>query len=218
VPDLVIYDCDGTLVDSERIVARVCLAEIHALGLDWSMDRYFETFVGMPGRVGWGRVREALGRPLPDGLNDRVDAQILRLMGSELELVPGARAAIEALGGNRCVASSTEREALVRNIRYVGLHDLFGDSVFSASQVNRAKPAPDVFLFSASQMGSDPQDCVVIEDSVPGVLAARRAGMQVIGYTGVAHNPDQMQHKLKAAGAAVVASHMQELPGLLRAL
>jgi HAD superfamily hydrolase (TIGR01509 family) len=219
LPNLVIFDCDGTLIDSERIVARVCMAEIHGLGLThWTMDRYFAAFVGMPGHVGWGTVASEFGRPLPHGLNARVDDEIKRLMAAELAeaLAPGVRAAVSAVNGPRCVASSTELEDLRVNIRTAGLHDLFGDHVFSATQVKRAKPAPDVFLFAASQMGVDPPDCVVVEDSVPGVTAARRAGMRVIGYTGLAHDQDVMAQRLREAGAAAVATHMDEMGQLLR--
>jgi HAD superfamily hydrolase (TIGR01509 family) len=219
VTDLIIYDCDGTLIDSERLVARVCMEEIHALGLThWTMDRYFESFVGMPGHVGWGKVAEDLGRPLPEGLNASVDARILALIRTELETLPGVRDAILAIGGNRCVASSTSQPHLTDNIRHAGLHDLFGDHIFSASQVRRAKPAPDVFLFSASQMGHDPRDCIVVEDSVPGALAGKRAGMTVIGFTGAAHDQALMERLLRDAGVVSVASHMNELPALVRAV
>ncbi len=219
MPDLIIYDCDGTLIDSERLVAKVCMAEIHALGLThWTMDRYFASFVGMPGHVGWSTVAEDLGRPLPAGLNARVDDSILALFHSELQLIPGTRDAILAIGGERCVASSTAEPYLTDNVRQVGLHDLFGDHIFSASKVRRAKPAPDVFLFSASQMGHDPKDCLVVEDSVPGVLAARRAGMRVIGFTGAAHDPARMHDRLREAGAISVAAHMENLPALVEAV
>ncbi len=217
--ELVIYDCDGTLIDSERLVAKVCMAEIHRLGLThWTMDRYIATFVGMPGRVGWGKVAEELGRPLPDGFNTALDAEIDRLFETELTVIDGVRDAIAAIHGLRCVASSTAQPYLTQNIKIAGLDDLFGDAVFSASQVKRAKPAPDVFLFAASQMGHDPKHCLVIEDSVPGVTAARRAGMTVIGFTGAAHDPSQMTDLLAAAGAIAVASHMRDLPALVAAV
>jgi HAD superfamily hydrolase (TIGR01509 family) len=217
MPDLIIYDCDGTLIDSERVVAEVCLEAIHGLGLtDWTMDRYVEAFVGMPGHVGWGRVWRELGREMPRAFNDGVDERIFAGLRDKLEVLPGVREAIMALDGPRCVASSTPLAGLQANIIQVGLHDLFGDNVFSASQVRRAKPAPDVFLFAASQMGHDPKDCIVIEDSVPGVTGAVRAGMQVIGYTGAAHDPAGMAEKLTAAGVRQVASHMRDLPALVR--
>ena len=219
MPDLVIYDCDGTLIDSERLVAKVCLAHIHALGLQhWSLDRYHAAFVGMPGHVGWATVAKELDQALPADFNETVNVEIHTLMIEELEMMPGVRAAVQAIAGQRCVASSTPHPHLVANIQRVGLADLFGVHIFSASQVRRAKPAPDVFLFAASQMGHDPRHCVVIEDSVPGVIAARRAGMITIGYTGGAHDAGLMQVRLLEAGAIAVASHMDDLPGIIRAL
>jgi HAD superfamily hydrolase (TIGR01509 family) len=219
MPDLIIYDCDGTLVDSERLVAEVCLNAIHGLGLtDWTMQRYVDSFVGMPGEVGWEAVWQALGRRMPQSFNDEVDAKIFNGFQERLELLPGVRETVTALDRPRCVASSTRHDHLVARIRQMGLDDLFGENVFSASQVRRAKPAPDVFLFSASQMGHDPRDCVVIEDSVPGVVAARRAGMDVIGFTGAAHDPAAMRSKLAAAGALTVVHHMAEIPAIVHAL
>lgn len=219
MPQLIIYDCDGTLVDSERLVADICLAEIHRLGLThWTMDGYVASFVGMPGHVGWSKVWRELGRSMPDGFSDMVDGKILTTFSEKLELLPGAREAITALDLPRCIASSTRLDHLVDRIAQVGLDDLFGTHVYSVTQVRRAKPAPDVFLYASSQMGHDPADCVVIEDSVPGVQAAIRAGMRVIGFTGAAHDPALMAVNLREAGARQVASHMRELPGLVRSM
>lgn len=211
--DLIIYDCDGTLIDSERLVADVCLRAIHGLGLtDWTPDRYVATFVGMPGKVGWAKVEEALGRPLPEGLNAEIDAEIDRRFASEPLAIPGVRDAVLASLGPRCVASTTHIHHLRINIGLAGLADLFGEAVFSASMVKRPKPAPDVFLHAASQMGHDPNTCLVIEDSVPGVQAARRAGMRVLGFTGVAHSPEIMADRLMAAGAMAIVPTMAALP------
>jgi HAD superfamily hydrolase (TIGR01509 family) len=219
MPDLIIYDCDGTLVDSERLVADICLAEIHKLGLThWTMDRYVAEFVGMPGHVGWSTVWRELQRATPEGFSDIVDARILDSFARELTLLPGTREAVTALDMPRCVASSTRHDHLIERIHQVGLDDLFGDHVFSVTQVRRAKPAPDVFLYAASQMGHDPKDCVVIEDSVPGATAGVRAGMTVIGFTGAAHDPDRMARQLTEAGVSAIASHMRELPGVVRTL
>jgi HAD superfamily hydrolase (TIGR01509 family) len=133
-------------------------------------------------------------------------------------VLPGARETIAQIGLARCVASSTRHDHLVQRIAQVGLDDLFGGDVFSVTQVRRAKPAPDVFLHAAAQMGHDPAECIVIEDSVPGVEAGIRAGMRVIGFTGAAHDPRLMARKLAAAGARDVAAHMRELPAIVRSL
>jgi HAD superfamily hydrolase (TIGR01509 family) len=219
MPSLIIYDCDGTLVDSERLVADICLAEIHRLGLmHWTMDSYVEAFVGMPGHVGWNKVWQELGHSSPEGFAEMVDSRIIDSLGKDLRLLPGTRETVATLDMPRCVASSTRLDHLVARIEQVGLGDLFGGNVFSVTQVSRAKPAPDVFLYAASQMGHDPRDCVVVEDSVPGVQAGVRAGMTVIGFTGAAHDPEPMSRRLADAGAARVVSHMQELPALVNTI
>jgi beta-phosphoglucomutase-like phosphatase (HAD superfamily) len=120
--------------------------------------------------------------------------------------------ALSAIGGRRCVASSTSLAPLRRNLAIVGLLDLFDPHVFSASQVARGKPHPDVFLFAAERMGVAPRDCLVIEDSVPGVLAARAAGMVVAGFTGVSHDKPRMARRLSEAGAGAVIDDFAQWP------
>ncbi len=214
-----IYDFDGTLVDSERLVAKVCLKAIHELGLsDWTMDRYVETFVGMPGHVGWARVRAAFGQDFPADFNARIDREIDVIFASELETLPGVRRAIEAVGGPRCIASSTILPHLKHNVKLTGLDDLFGPHVFSASQVEKPKPHPDVYVFAAKSMGHTADDCLVVEDSVPGVTAAVRAGMRVIGYTGSAHDPAVMAARLAEAGTIMQIAHMDALPATIAEL
>lgn len=210
---LMIYDCDGTLIDSERVVAAVCLDAIQTLGLrEWTMDRYISAFVGMPGHVGWSVVMKDYGRAFPEGFNATIDAEIHRRIARESLVLPGVREAVIAIGGDCCVASSSGQPYLDENIGRAGLMDIFAGKIFSAQQVKRAKPAPDVFLLAACTMGHDPHACIVVEDSVPGVMAARRAGMKVIGYTGAAYDAVLMSSRLHAAGAADVVGHMNDLP------
>lgn len=213
---LTIYDCDGTLIDSETIAMQVCAAAARSIGLDYTPETFGRRFIGIPGKDTWAAIEVEYGRPLPDGFREATDGEIKRRFLTEIRPVPGVRAAVEEIGGRRCVASSTGLHSLRRNIRTAGLEDLFDPHIFSASQVARGKPAPDVFLFAASQMGVDPIHCLVIEDSVPGVTAARRAGMQVIGFTGVSHERAHTRERLLAAGALAVADDMADLPDLLR--
>jgi HAD superfamily hydrolase (TIGR01509 family) len=216
---LTIFDCDGTLIDSERPVADICLAAIHELGLKgWTMEKYVSTFVGMPGPVGWSHVERELGRRLPEGYNDVIDSRIHAEFKRNLKAVPAAREAILATAGKRCVASSTAEPHLSVNLETAGLLDLFPSAVFSASQVARAKPAPDVFLLAVAKMGEDPSNTIVIEDSVPGVLAAKRAGMRAIGFVGTAHDPQQLGAALREAGALTIIEHLQSVPSELARL
>lgn len=212
--DLVIYDCDGTLIDSETLYSEVSLVLCHEIGLtQWTLDDYNANLIGIPLVDGFKVIEAALGRPLPPDFEDRIEDGVAARLEAELRALPGVHEALSALAGRRCVASSTSLEPLRRNLGLAGLLDLFDPHVFSASQVARGKPAPDVFLFAAAQMGAEPGRCLVLEDSVPGVQAARAAGMQVAGFTGTAHDKERVRERLLAAGAAAVIDDYRDWPG-----
>jgi HAD superfamily hydrolase (TIGR01509 family) len=217
--DLIIYDCDGTLIDTETIYAQINLKAYHAIGLShWTMESYVDAMVGIPVAEGRKILEREYGGPLPPEFDAQIEAEAQARIHSSLETLPGVREAVTAIEGPRCVASSTSLGPLKRNLTTAGLIGLFDPHVFSASQVSRGKPHPDVFLFAAETMGAEPARCLVIEDSVPGVLAARAAGMPVVGFTGVAHDPARIAARLTAAGAIAVISHMQQWPALVRQL
>lgn len=208
----ILYDCDGTLIDSEHIAGSVCAAALTSIGYPITMEAFNARFNGVPVAETWAILRSEIAEPLPPGFNDAINAEIQRRMAIELRPVPGAEEAIRMIGGNRAVASSTSLEPLWRNLRKTGLAGLFEPHIYSATQVRRGKPAPDVFLFAASQIGVDPAHAVVIEDSVAGVTAARRAGMPVIGFSGASHGLPGLNERLGQAGAALVIQHMADLP------
>lgn len=214
---LVIFDCDGVLIDSEIVAARLEAEAITALGLPMTAETICSRFAGTTTKEVWQTLERELGRPLPPGFFENHLAHVREVFSRELEAIPGARAALEALDRPYCVASSTRLPALVDNLATCGLVDLLDGRVFSASQVKRAKPAPDVFMFAASQMGADPADCLVIEDSVAGVTAARRAGMRVVGFTGGSHVTPGHAERLVAAGATAIFGHMREFHEMLTA-
>lgn len=219
MPDLVIYDCDGTLIDTETLYGEVSLAACHALGLtDWTIDHYVDSIVGIPWSDGVKIIEAAHGHPLPADFEQRIEDAVALRLESELRALPGVREALEAIGGRRCVASSTSLAPLRRNLTITGLIDLFDPHVFSASQVARGKPHPDVFLHAAAQMGVQPQACLVIEDSVPGVRAAMAAGMRVVGFTGVSHDRPRSSARLFEAGALAVIDDFRQWPALVSGL
>jgi HAD superfamily hydrolase (TIGR01509 family) len=218
VSHLLIYDCDGTLIDSETIAGEEVHREIAGFGFAYTLDEYNAAFTGVPAARTWEMLAIERGEPFPEGTRERVDARIHRRFEEELQLVEGVREAIARMPMPHCVASSTPLPQLRKNLAQVGLIHMFDPNVFSASQVKRGKPAPDVFLHAASQMGHDPADCVVIEDSVNGVLAARRAGMRVIGFTGAGHAFDGLADRLMNAGALMIAPHMDEVPDMVARL
>ncbi|MBN8534854.1 MAG: HAD family phosphatase [Rhizobiales bacterium] len=214
----IIYDCDGTLIDSEHIAGSVCAEALTKVGWPISMREFNARFNGVPVKETWNILRAELPFDLPPGFNEAINAEIYRRFETELSVVPGVMEAIHAIEGPRAVASSTGLVTLKRNLDSTGLSAFFGQHIYSASQVARGKPAPDVFLFAASQLGLDPAHALVIEDSVAGVVAALRAGMRVIGFTGACHGADDIGERLAAAGALSVIAEMRELPGLVAKL
>jgi HAD superfamily hydrolase (TIGR01509 family) len=214
----IIYDCDGTLIDSEHIAGSVCAEALTSVGYPITMEAFNARFNGFPVAKTWEILRGEIGQPFPDGFNEAINAEIYRRFAAELEPIDGVAEAIAAITGKRAVASSTSIEPLWRNLRKTGLAGLFEPHIYSATQVARGKPAPDVFLYAASQIGVDPHHALVIEDSVAGVTAARRAGMRVIGFTGASNGIAGLSTKLEQAGAVAVIAEMRDLPALVDTL
>lgn len=211
---LIIFDCDGVLIDSEIVAARLEAEAATDLGLPITAETICRRFAGTTTREVWQTLERELGRPLPEGFFEAHLDHVRDVFSRELEPIRGARAAVERVAAAAipyCVASSTRLPSLLTNLATSGLADLFDGRVHSASQVKRAKPAPDVFMFAASQMGADPAECLVIEDSVAGVTAARRAGMTVVGFLGGGHVTEGHGERLREAGAAGLFDRMDEL-------
>lgn len=213
-PELVIFDCDGVLVDTET-VANTRLAEfISNAGLPITMVECRKRFVGLSMKTVRERLLQEDGIDLGDDFVDRWNKGLPGLFGSGLEAIPHVRFAVEAVrnaGIPFCVASSGKIPKMHLTLGATGLLPLLKDVLFSAWSVERGKPYPDLFLHAAGQMGHEPQNCVVIEDSVPGVLAGVAAGMSVFGYCG---DPLTDRQGLIESGAAVF-DDMRQLPGIL---
>jgi phosphoglycolate phosphatase len=207
--ELVIFDCDGVLVDSEPLASRVLSECFQAAGFPITYETCFAKMVGLSLPRCFELAQEWHGRAVPDDFFEIVQRQTYQAIRDELHPVPGIRAAIEAIPLPRCVASSSELDKIALSLEQTGLTPLFGDNVYSAQQVARGKPFPDLFLFAARQMGTEPEHCVVIEDSFYGARAARAAGMSVLGYAG-----SGFSQELAEEGAQVFDS-MAALPGLL---
>ncbi len=209
--DLVIFDCDGVLVDSEPIANRVFTQAIQELGLAMTYEEVCDEFIGLMMRSCIERLEQRLGRPVPDGFIDSVQERTYTAFReAPLQAVAGVVDVLDSLSGPRCVASSGRLEKIRLTLGLTGLGDAFDGNLFSAQQVPRGKPFPDLFLFAANQMNADPPRCCVVEDSTPGVEAARAAGMTVFGYAGRGNRGE-----LRRAGATVFTT-MAELPELLR--
>ncbi len=207
--ELVIFDCDGVLVDSEPIANRVLAAALNEIGLghDAAATERATRGLSMASVVDWAEAE--LGRALPDDFLGAVQARTFAAFRAGLDAVPGVAAALERIRLPVCVASSGEVEKVELTLGLTGLLPRFEGRIFSATQVPRGKPHPDLFLHAARTLGAPPPACAVVEDSLPGVEAGRAAGMTVLAY---AQEPEA--GRLAAAGARVFAD-MAELPALL---
>jgi beta-phosphoglucomutase-like phosphatase (HAD superfamily) len=208
--DLVIFDCDGVLIDSEMLACRAgaaCLAED---GIVLAADEILERYTG----ISWaGMVADLEARhgPMAVDFADRYWRRLWPLMETELTAIPGVTAVLDALECKVCVASSGRPERLRHALSLVGLFERFHPHIFSATMVPRGKPAPDLFLYAADRMGAAPGRCIVIEDSLPGVAAAVAAGMPVIGFVGASHCRPGDAARLQAQGAVAVIDNMAQL-------
>lgn len=211
---LVIFDCDGVLIDSEAIFCAVDAEVLTRLGHPTTAATISERFAGVPHQIPWRQLSAELNLQLPENWIDDLLLECQRRFPAELAPITGAARAVKTIverGDQVCVASSTELFSLRENLDRTGLLPLLAPHVFSVDQVKRPKPAPDVFLFAASQIGFDPIDTIVVEDSVAGVLAARRAGMRVLGFTGGGHAYNSLASRLMEAGAEHVCSVTEQV-------
>jgi HAD superfamily hydrolase (TIGR01509 family) len=206
---LLIFDCDGVLVDSEPLSCQIDADVLTGLGIPYTAAEIARDFVGVSLKDMIARIAAERG-PLPEDLGERINRALFARFETDLRPVEGVREAILALPHRRCVASSSVPERIALSLRVTGLDDLF-DDIFSSVQVARGKPAPDLFLHAAARMGADPADCLVIEDSVAVAGAAMAAaGMRVI-FTGGGHCGPGHGDRLRDAGAGIVVARMAEL-------
>jgi HAD superfamily hydrolase (TIGR01509 family) len=180
--ELVIFDCDGVLVDSERIAVEIDLVILERVGLRMTRQEVIESFVGRSASVMTGVIEAHLGLALSADLRAEFEQLYVDAFDRELKPVPGVIDALELIDQPICVASSSNPDSLRRKLRRTGLYESFAGAIFSAVEVRNGKPAPDLFLYAADRMGVAPDRCVVVEDSLYGVLAARAAGMRALAF------------------------------------
>ncbi|MFB6621271.1 HAD family hydrolase [Streptomyces sp. NPDC056374] len=210
--ELVIFDCDGVLVDSERIYCRVDREVFASLGAEFTEAEMVEYFVGSPHDMLTAIVEELRGRPLEPGWQTPFTQRYEDALDAELTAVEGVTDVLDALAVPYCLASNGSHASIRKNLGRAGLLDRFEGRMFSARDVARGKPAPDLFLHAAAAMGVAPERCAVVEDSPYGVRAARAAGMRAFGYTG------GLTPAARLTGpGTVVFEDMRELRGLLGA-
>jgi HAD superfamily hydrolase (TIGR01509 family) len=213
--DLIIFDCDGVLVDSEVISCRAHAQVLSRHGYPISADQVFDRFLGRSSRQARLEIEAELGRSLPDNFPAELQDELFRAFAAELQAVPHIAQALDAIAQAVCVASSGSQPRMRASLGHTGLYDRFAPNIFSASEVANGKPAPDLFLHAAARMKTAPERCLVVEDSVPGVTGARAAGMPVLGFHGGSHCGAGYGETLRAAGAAAIFDDMRQLPRLI---
>jgi HAD superfamily hydrolase (TIGR01509 family) len=214
--ELVIFDLDGVLVDSERISSRITAAALRDAGIDISAAAVCDRFLGVSTAEMLQELEVEHGCRLPQSFRESLRERVLQAFERELEPVPGVPALLDALALKRCVASSSHPDRIRCSLEVTGLLDRLAPHLFSATMVAHGKPAPDLFLLAAARMTAEPMRCLVVEDSEVGIRAGKAAGMTVFGFTGASH-VDAARHapRLQAAGADAVFTEMAALTDLV---
>lgn len=217
--ELIIFDCDGVLIDSEAISSRVEIAALEQLGCSLTRDEYLRLTVGRTEEEEiWESIASQYGVRLPEGFVERMRASVAEAFEKELRPIEGVEDVLNVIALDKCVASGSRPERLKRVLEMSRLNRFFDGNVFSATQVPRGKPHPDLFLFAARKMGASPSRCIVIEDSPAGALGARAAGMEVIGFVGASHCDPTWSRELEQTGISGLIDDMRMLPDMLEAL
>jgi len=218
--DLVIFDCDGVLVDSEIVAARVEAEMLREAGHNITAEELAERYSGLTFRDIMMRIEKEAQVLFQASLISKAEARVDERLRAEVKAIPGVAEAVAALAVRKCICSNSSEERIAAMLQRTRLAPLFKDVIFSslATPTKRPKPAPDVFLYAAEKMGADPANTIVIEDSVHGITGARAAGMRVIGFTGASHSHPGHASMLMEAGAETTISRMADLNGTIAAL
>jgi len=219
-PDLVIFDCDGVLVDSEIIAARVEADLLTAAGFEISPEEISENYAGLTFKDIMLRIEEQAKIPFQISLLDQAEELVDRRLKNEVRAIEGVHQAVASVPVNYCICSNSRTERIEFMLEKTQLLPFFKGRIFSALETptGKPKPAPDVFLLAAEKLNANPANTFVIEDSVHGITGARAAGMRVIGFTGASHSYPSHADALTEAGAETVIRRWADLPGVLAAL
>ncbi|MDE1995493.1 MAG: HAD family hydrolase [Rhizobiaceae bacterium] len=214
---LVIFDCDGVLVDSEPLSVGVLIQAMHDMGVEMSEEDIYSRFLGKSLATLVDTLETEFDVFIGQEFLDRIRNDLYERFRHELKPIDGIAATLDALDLPRCVASSSQMERIRLSLGVTGLLERFEPNIFSASMVKRGKPAPDLFLYAAEQMKVAPEDCIVVEDSPAGITAARAAGMTVFAFTGGSHaHSPSYRAELERLSPEVVFDAMPDLIHLVR--
>lgn len=209
--DLIIFDCDGVLIDSEILSNRAEVELLKSFGIEFELGEYMAKFVGKSTKDVLKTIEASHNVSLPAEFRRLAEKQIFTAFKTELQSIPGIFELIDSINIAKCVASSSSLSRLDITLKITGLLDKLSPHIFSAEQVERGKPSPDLFIFAANKMQVSPDRSVVIEDSPYGVRAGVSAGMTVLGFTGGSHIQPGHADRLRDEGAIEICSDMSQV-------
>ncbi len=217
--ELVLFDCDGTIMDTELLAAECEVEALSAYGIKLTPREFSARFAGTSSEVVKDAMEEELGRSLPDDHIKTVKSKMREKLWREAKPMPGIQELLDQLDQPRCVCSNADMEKLKIELTRGELWDRFRPYVFSAHDLesNKRKPEPDIFLHAAAEFEVAPENCVVVEDSIAGIKAGKAAGMRVIGFTGGSHTHPAHADELTEAGAETVVRRLAEIPAIIEA-
>lgn len=217
--EAILFDCDGVLIESEILYQEIQMQALADIGLVYEKESYVSRFMGIGNKAFYEEANndhlQLFNEPLPRNFEQDLESFLEEEFEKRLQPVEGIAAILQKLSKSSAVASSSRLDFLRKKLIHTDLDQFFTPHIYSADQVARAKPFPDLFLFAAEKIGVAPEKCMVIEDSENGVKAGKAAGMHVIGFCGASHCNDNHAHKLKSAGADDIAITVSELEELL---
>jgi len=216
---LIIFDCDGVLVDSEILAKQVEIAVYAEQGFETSLEAFSERFSGMTGEEIMREISDELETGLPQSLHDDIQTRIDDKLANELQAISGVHRMLDRLDNPRCICSNSSMERLTISLKRTDLFDRFRPYIFSATEVGSKEPKPsaNVFLHAAEMLGSDPAQTIVLEDSFHGVAGAVAAGMRVVGFTGGSHTYPTHAERLMEAGAETTINMLSDFPAVVEA-
>lgn len=212
--DLIIFDCDGVLVDSEIIGIKLTVSLLNQQGVDIDVAKFTRLYSGLVWEALIEQVHRDTGVRVSASISQHFYSQLMTAFATDLERVAGSIEVISNITTPKCICSNSGSEQLDYMLTQTRLKSLFAPYIYSAQDLGpgRGKPEPDIFLHGAQQFNAQPVNTLVIEDSVHGVMAAKRAGMYVVGFIGGAHTTSDHQSRLITAGADVVIDSLYQLP------
>lgn len=212
-------DCDGVIIDSEIIAARIMVKYISSFNVPITLEEYLKNYAGQTFSGIMTKLSKEYNFVLPNNFVTEITNQYKEAAKTEEKEIKGTKEAYEAIPLPKAIISNSFKEQINHAVDFTGLRGEFGDRVYSGVEsVSNPKPAPDVYLLAAKELGVDPKKVIVVEDSISGVKSGLAAGMYVIGFTGASHLTEEHQHILKALGVKEVIQDMSDLPALVKKL